>query len=241
MNRNFNTLQGFSLLELLLVIAVIAILAALLLPALSRAKARAQQTVCVSNLHQIGLGIILYAEDSNDAFPPSTNRAPAAFTAYSQLMKSYVGLTGTKPERAKLFSCPADTFYYPDRDPSEDSISESLYLQASHYYSSYGFNGGNFLTGKPPTPRWPGIAGRKLSSIKDPVKTVLDMEFPSLLPYSWHKPTGTSHSNNAQDVVGFVDGHVNFIKMYWNANETNGIEAWQYEPPTGYDYKWSGD
>jgi len=42
-------------------------------------------------------------------------------------------------------------------------------------------------------------------------------------------------------MVGFIDGHVSFIKMFWNAAKTNGIEAWHYDPPTGYDYKWSGD
>ncbi len=49
------------------------------------------------------------------------------------------------------------------------------------------------------------------------------------------------HYNNAKDMVGFIDGHVSFIKMFWNAAKTNGIEAWHYDPPTGYDYKWSGD
>jgi prepilin-type N-terminal cleavage/methylation domain-containing protein len=230
-------IKGFTLLELLLVVAIIAILAALLLPALSRARAKAQQSVCINNLRQINLGVRMYAEDSSDAFPPATNQPPAAFTAYTQLMKSYVGLTGTNPERAKLFACPADTFYY----LYQDYYSQSSYKQARYYYSSYGFNGGNFLAGNPPVARWPGIAGHKLSSIKEPVKTVLVMEFAALLPYSWHDPHGASHYNNAQDMVGFVDGHVSFIKMYWNAVTTNGLEAWHYDPPANYDYKWSGD
>jgi hypothetical protein len=191
----------------------------------------------MNNLGQISLGIHMYAEDSNDAFPPATNQTPAAFTAYTQLMKSYVGLTGTEPRRAKLFACPADTFYY----IYNDYYPQSSYKQSRYYYSSYGFNGGNFLSGNPPVAHWPGIAGRKLSSIKEPVKTVLDGEFPAFLPYSWHEPQNASHFNNAQDMIGFVDGHVSFIKMYWNAVTTNGLEAWHYEPPAGYDYKWSGD
>ncbi len=228
---------GFTLLELLVVISIISVLTALLLPAVSRAKTRARRATCMNNLRQISLGVRMYADDSNDAFPPATNQTPAAFTAYTQLMKQYVGLTGSRPERARLFACPADTFYY----LYQDRFSQSLYLQADHYYSSYGFNGGNFPTGNPPVARWPGIAGHKLSSIKEPVKTILVMEFAALLPYSWHVPGGTSHFNNAQDMVGFVDGHISFIKMYWNAVTTDGIEAWQYDPPTGYDYKWSGD
>jgi len=238
MKRTFIVATGFTLLELLLVVTVLVILAALILPALRRTKAKAARPVCMNNLRQIGTGIRMYAEDSNDAFLPATNNPPASFTAYTLLMKSYVGSRSTKPEQARLFACPADTFFW---DYENGWISQGLNQQARYYYSSYAFNGGNFSSGGSATPRWPGIAGRKLSSIKEPVKTVLAIEFAALLPYSWHEPARISHYNNAQDAACFVDGHVSLVKMYWNAAKTNGVEAWHYDPPTGYDYKWSGD
>jgi prepilin-type N-terminal cleavage/methylation domain-containing protein len=245
MKRNAQTRSGFTLLELLVVIAIIAILAALLLPAVNRAKGKAHRTTCLNNLKQISLGIRMYADDSHDTSPRT--ESPLLWTTnspwhvYKELMKSYVGLKGTPSEQDHLFACPADKFYYPDYGAAR--VSENHHSQPKYDYSSYAFNAGNYNT------NFPGIAGLRLSAIRDPVKTIMIAEAPALWPYSWHRPSrdgdyiNDSHFNNARDMIGFVDGHVSYIKMYLDTRNV-GIgheEAWHYDPPAGYDYKWSGN
>ncbi|MGE3308565.1 MAG: prepilin-type N-terminal cleavage/methylation domain-containing protein [Limisphaerales bacterium] len=94
--------RGFTLIELLVVIAIIAILASLLLPALASSKARARQTACLSNMRQVGFGLLLYADDYSGALPRTTHGGTDRSASWINTLKPYLGQT----DRIRL--CPSD-------------------------------------------------------------------------------------------------------------------------------------
>jgi prepilin-type N-terminal cleavage/methylation domain-containing protein len=101
MKNNRIQKKAFTLIELLVVIAIIAILASLLLPALAKAKARAQRINCTSNLKQVGLAFRMWANDNGDKFPFQAG--------YRGDIQNIYRCMSNELNSPKVLACPSDS------------------------------------------------------------------------------------------------------------------------------------
>ena len=115
--------RAFTLIELLVVIAIIAILAAILFPVFATARGKAREAVCKSNLRQVGMGVSMYAEDSDGLYPYAVDPAdvflPQIWDAFPDFQKQindknnpipYVQVTLLPYVKSlEIFHCPSDT------------------------------------------------------------------------------------------------------------------------------------
>jgi len=228
--RRLDKLGGFTLLELLVSAAALAILAAIFLPMLVSYRRESRLAVCIANLKKVNGAVLQYAQDHEQVLPSMEGSpAPGGWWYYKEKVKGYLGLNEASSPEDRVFACPDDRGY------GESTERPVPFCQSKkHNFTSYVFNGVNL-------PGIPNISGRRINSIVAPERTLLVMEWTAHAPLSWHRSrTGQDNTpfyTDAESVVGYVDGHVAFIPIYYDGLNA----AYTRDPASGYQYKYSGD
>jgi prepilin-type N-terminal cleavage/methylation domain-containing protein len=140
--------KGFTLVELLVVIVIIASLAAMLVSSLNRSKGQGQRVICLNNLKQINQGVQMYAADHHDLLFSATSGAgqyfPVDWTSYVLRLRNYVGLKGDPSPGDRLLACPCDDFCFDFPNNGRPLlVQRSIHFLSNWNWTSYCFDAGN--------------------------------------------------------------------------------------------------
>jgi prepilin-type N-terminal cleavage/methylation domain-containing protein/prepilin-type processing-associated H-X9-DG protein len=201
--------HGFTLIELLVVIAIIAILAAILFPVFARAREKARQASCESNVKQLMLGYMMYASDCDQTFP--TDWVTAAGGTPWTNHYSWRAMIYPYVKNTQLYSCPSDP-----ADVYTGALAGQCINDEGWLLGGYGDNTVHW-DGAPPTP--PGVLWCNETQIDSPAELIIigDSSYgghqisyePDTLGYVRTDPGATRHNGGAN--YGFADGHAKWL------------------------------
>lgn len=236
---------AFTLIELLIVVAIVAILAALIFPVFARARENARRASCQSNLKQIGIGLLQYSQDYDEVMiadwygPTGNNASDPASTANAGYKWMDAGYEYIKS--VQIFVCPTDSF---DANHGKYINYNDLTATTTTAYGSYVINHGYgaSIAGRTPAVSHPYVSGAanqfvSQAAAQEPEQTVWVVD-----------GKGSFSINIANDILNidnstdprtmenakerhlgtintlFVDGHVKAVKLeYLNQTNTDGV------------------
>ncbi len=242
--------HGFTLIELLVVIAIIAILAAILMPVFARAREQARKGSCHSNMKQMTMGMLMYAQDYDERFPAgksncshgpfdSWNQSGMGIDDFHMQAQWYAALIQPYVKNPQVFRCPSmvDGNY-------KDWFSGG---QSPAALNAQGFKGIDY--------EWKLAAalasrcGRSMAAWGQPAQQFMLIE-------NWHTSAPHDGENywtgdrGSSAVVGFTDGHVKFMRMSQHKMMRCGATqvdlhwwvhtydcGWDWDPATTVDWE----